>query len=67
MWFGDKDSVRQFIQLVSAIIVERLLTKQTICTEQDIYQLAIEKINNVYTTKDSNNYRPFWLRDFELI
>ena len=64
MWFGDKDSVHQFIQLVSAIIVERLRTKQTICTEQDIYQVAIEQINNVYTTKDLNNYRPFWLSDF---
>ena len=67
MLFGDKDSVNQFIQLVSNIIVERLRTKETLCTEQDVFQLAIEKMDKVYTTKDSNNYRPFWLNDFELL
>lgn len=64
MWFGDKASIQQFIENGIGIIRSRLQEGLTLCTEQDVYQLATQRMKKVHSTKEGDNYRPFFLSDF---
>ena len=63
MWFGDKNSIKEFVEISKNIVMERLHNNKTVCTEQDVFQHAIEKMDNVYKINNVN-YEPFWFKHF---
>ncbi len=64
MWFGDKSSVRQFIEHALGLIRARLQQGRTLCADQDVFQLACQRMDQVYSTQEGDNYRPFYVSDF---
>lgn len=52
MWFGDKSSVLEFIEHTIAIVRENLLQGDTVCADQDIFELSLQRMKS--DVHDSN-------------
>jgi hypothetical protein len=65
MWFGDRNACKVFLLTCIHIMSERFQNGLTLCADQDVYALAIEKIQNTpnvtVTIVDESGYAPFWV------
>ena len=65
MWFGDRHACKIFVQTCTRITKERFQESLTLCTEQDIFALAIEDMQKTsactVTIVSNVGYGPFWV------
>ena len=45
MWFGDKTAIIEFTNICVGIIKQKLSQGSSVCTEQDIFELALREMN----------------------
>ena len=63
-WYGDKETISIFIQLSIDIIRDRLQKGLTLATEQDVYGLAISKMDRKKIHEaPPNSYSAFMVKD----
>lgn len=63
-YFGDRETIKEFIHNCSIIIHHRLENGLCLTTEQDVYHFAVDCLLEVSETRDNNNYKLFFLSDF---
>ena len=67
MWCGDKESCNLFVKNCIDIIKERLKKGYTLCTEQDVFNIAVSSLPILHEIENKNNdYGPFWIEDHKL-
>ena len=58
MWFGDESSIREFVTHTKNIVMHLLRTGGTVCADQDIYELALRRMQRpVIDVPASTNLR----------
>ena len=63
-WYGDKETINEFIQHCIDIIRDRLQKGLTLATEQDVYGLALSKMDRKKIHEaQPNSYSAFMIRD----
>jgi len=63
-FFGDRQTIKEFIVNCYIIIIHRLENGLCLTTEQDVYHFAVDCLLEVSETRDNNNYKLFFLSDF---
>ena len=62
MWFGDRESITEFTDRCVDIIRKQLSSGGTVCSEQDVFELATRKMERpVHHLWDGENYDAMFL------
>jgi hypothetical protein len=61
MWFGDKKSVLEFIEHTIAIVRENLLAGKTVCADQDIFELALQRMKSIVHDTNGHTYQAIFV------
>jgi phosphorylcholine metabolism protein LicD len=62
MWFGDKNSIIEFCDICITIIKEQLDSKNTVCADQDIFELALREMESkIHDLGIDEKYNAFYI------